>query len=185
MKKKRRSIRLQGYDYSQAGAYFVTICTQNRQCLFGNIVDGEMVLNEYGSVIRTCWVEIPVHFSETKLDLFVVMPNHVHGIVWLNGRGTACRAPTTGEQFGKPVSGSLPAMIRSFKSAVTKQINEMCNTPGAKLWQRNYYEHIIRNNNELNRIREYITHNPARWDMDRENPDVRARHVVLQGGYPL
>jgi len=93
----------------------------------------------------------------------------------LNGRGTACRAPTTGEQFGKPVSGSLPTMIRSFKSTVTKQINEMCNTPGAGFWQRNYYEHIIRNDNELNRIREYITHNPVRWDMDRENPDVRAQ----------
>jgi hypothetical protein len=121
MKKKRRSIRLQGYDYSQAGAYFVTICTQNRQCLFGNIVDGEIVLNEYGSVIRTCWVEIPVHFSETKLDLFVVMPNHVHGIVWLNGRGTACGrgpawpAPTTRGQIWKPVSRSFTPQIRSVK----------------------------------------------------------------------
>ncbi|MCP9448402.1 MAG: transposase [Nitrospira sp.] len=94
-------------------------------------------------------------------------------------RGTACRAPT--EQFGCPVTGSIPTIIRSFKSAVTKQINEQRRTPGVPIWQRNYYEHIIRNDESLNRIREYIANNPLQWALDRENPDfVRARHAVPQ-----
>ncbi len=95
MNRNRRSIRLKGYDYSQAGAYFMTICTQNRTCLFGEIVDGEMVLNDAGRMVEQCWRNIQAHFSHAALDEFVVMPNHIHGIVVINhGRGTACRAPT-------------------------------------------------------------------------------------------
>ncbi|MCP9448033.1 MAG: hypothetical protein NNA22_10760, partial [Nitrospira sp.] len=117
----RRSIRLKGYDYSQAGAYFVTVCTQDRTCLFGDVADGEMRLNDAGGIARQCWFDIPAHFPNASLDEFIVMPNHVHGIIVVDGRGTACRAPT--EQFGRPVTGSIPTIIRSFKSAVTKQIN--------------------------------------------------------------
>jgi len=165
----RRSIRLKGYDYAQPGAYFITICTQDRACLFGEVADGEMRLNEMGQVVCECWSAIPEHFSNGVLDAFVVMPNHVHGIVVIvDGRGTACRAPT--EQFGRPITGSVPTIIRSFKSAVTRRINALRGTPGAPVWQRNYFEHIIRNDESLNRIRQYITDNAARWAFDRENP---------------
>lgn len=161
----RRSLRLLGYDYTSAGAYFVTICTQRKECLFGEIADGVMRLNEAGRVAEQCWREIPTHFPHTELDEWVVMPNHVHGIIWINGRDTACRVPTM-EQFGKPVSGSVSTIIRSFKSAVTKHINILHNTPGENIWQRNFYERIIRDEAELNGIREYIHSNPALWETD-------------------
>ncbi len=164
--RNRRSTRLQGYNYSLAGAYFTTICTHHRQYLFGDIVDGEMRINDAGLLTQQCWQEIPVHFANTELDAFVVMPNHLHGIVVIIGRGTACRAPTM-ERFGQPVAGSLPTVVRSFKSAVSKHINALRQTPGGRVWQRNYWEHIIRNELELSRIREYISTNPVRWEMDR------------------
>lgn len=167
----RRSLRLKGYDYSKNGACFVTICVQNRECLFGNIVDGVMVLNKYGKTVAGQWIKTSKIRDEIDLDEWIVMPNHFHGILAIILRGTACRASTL-ERFGKPVSGSIPTVVRSFKSAVTKQINEICKTPGAKLWQRNYFEHIIRNDNELNCIREYIVNNPKQWEMDRENPAI-------------
>ena len=166
----RRSIRLRGYDYSQAGAYFVTICTQNRECLFGEIVDGEMRLNEAGRTGVNEWLKTAEIRDEIELDEWVVMPNHFHGIVVIaNGRGTARRAPTV-ERFGQPVSGSIPTIVRSFKSAATKRINELRQTPGAKLWQRNYWEHIIRDESELGHIREYIRNNPAQWELDKLHP---------------
>lgn len=110
------------------------------------------------------------------LDAFVVMPNHVHGIIALadhDGRGTSQRGPTI-ERFGKPTSDSIPTILRLFKSATTKRINEMRDTPGLPVWQRNYYEHIIRNESSLDRIRQYIFDNPARWAIDRENPQAVA-----------
>ena len=129
-KHHRRSIRLKGYDYSQIGAYFITICTQNRECLFGKIVDGKMVLNPFGRIVADEWTKTALIRDEIKLDEWVVMPNHFHGIVVVtNCRGTARRAPTV-ERFGKPVSGSIPTIVRSFKSAVTKRINELRQTPG-------------------------------------------------------
>lgn len=167
---RRRSLRLKDYDYSQAGAYFVTVCVQNRECLFGEVVAGEMQLNNAGRMVVRCWQAIPDHFPHVALDVFVVMPNHVHGIIVLmGGRGTACRAPTN-EQFGKPVPGSIPTVMRSFKSAATKHINELRHTAGVPVWQRNYYEHIIRDENSMARIREYIINNPLQWALDRDNP---------------
>ncbi|MCK8603108.1 transposase [Desulfoferrobacter suflitae] len=174
-RRSRRSIRLKGYDYAGAGAYFVTICAQNRECLFGKIVDGKMVLNDAGEIVADEWIKTGDIRDKIILDEWVVMPNHFHGILVIDDRrGTARRAPTV-EQFGKPVSGSIPTIIRAFKSAVTKRINEMRKTPGVKIWQRNYYEHVIRNDNELNRIREYITNNPAQWETDQENPNATDR----------
>ena len=167
-KRRRRSIRLKGYDYSQAGAHFVTICAHDKKCLFGDVVNGEMKLAGIGMIADECWRGIPDHFSDTTLDSFTVMPNHVHGILIIR-RGTACRAPTM-EQFGRPVANSLPTIIRSYKSAVTKQTNELRKTPGPPVWQRNYYEHVIRNEEDLSETREYITINPLRWDLDKENP---------------
>jgi REP element-mobilizing transposase RayT len=170
---RRRSIRLQGYDYSQAGAYFVTLCTQNRECLFGSIVDGEMQLNDVGRAVVHEWANTAKIRNDIELDEWVVMPNHFHGILMITdgggtgfGTGTAHRTPTV-EQFGRPVSGSLPTIVRAFKSAVTKRTNELRQSPGATLWQRNYWEHTIRNEIELNHLREYIRNNPAQWELDR------------------
>ena len=144
-KHHRRSIRLGGYDYSQAGAYFVTVCTRNRECLFGEIIDGEMRLNDAGRMVDSEWLNTPRIRPQVELDGYIVMPNHVHGIICVvdDGRGTARRAPTV-ERFGCPVPGSLPTIVRAFKSAATKQINTLRGTPGTPVWQRNYYEYVIR-----------------------------------------
>jgi putative transposase len=172
-KHHHRSLRLKDYDYAQAGAYFVTIVTRDRACLFGDVVDADMRLNRYGEIARTDWQAIPKHFPDVALDIFLVMPNHVHGIISINGGARhAVPLPSPFERFGKPVSGSIPTIVRSFKSIVTKDINELRHTPGASIWQRNYFEHVIRDEESLNRIRQYILDNPARWEFDRENPAV-------------
>ena len=166
---RRKSLRLSDYNYSQPGAYFVTICTFESRNLLGEVHNREMFLNDAGRIVKRTWLEIPEHFLIADLDSFIVMPNHIHGILVLIdvGRGTACRAPT--ERFGKPIPDSLPTIIRSFKAAATRRINILNNTPGATLWQRNYYEHIIRSEESLNRIRKYIDDNPLRWGEDPEN----------------
>ena len=271
-KHHRRSIRLKGYDYRKEGAYFVTICVEGHVCRFGTVQSGRVRLSPEGRVARDCWLALPDHFDRAVLDAFVVMPNHVHGIVFLMGppptdgpshdddagtdggrnadapshtnddtgtnggrnadapshtnddTGTNAgrndvapshtdddtgtnggrnadapshtnddigmnvgarhavplpgtprtpwppsdAAPAPGiERFGRPVPGSLPTLVRSYKSAVTKRINAMMGTPGARLWQHNYYEHVIRTDDALRRIRWYIAQNPARWRQDR------------------
>lgn len=187
-KHHRRSIRLGGYDYAQAGGYFVTICTQDRVCLFGDVVNGEMWLNGTGRIVHDEWMRTPVLRPRVTLDAFVVMPNHIHGIIILGdghnavndgataGRGTLQRAPTERgsavERFGRPTSDSIPTIVRLFKSATTKRINRLRGTPGAPVWQRNYYEHIVRDDESLGRIRQYILNNPAQWASDRENPQA-------------
>jgi putative transposase len=150
----RRSIRLSGYDYSQPGEYFITICTYERVPLFGEISAAEMHLNELGQIVDDEWRRTPQLRQEIELGAYVIMPNHLHAIVHIlenanSCRGTACtsifgarRAPTD-ERFGKPVAGSLPTIVRSFKSAVTKRINETRDIPYLPVWQRNYYEHVI------------------------------------------
>ena len=181
---RRRSIRLKGYDYSQVGAYFITICTRDRACFLGNVVDGQMYPNGVGQIAGQCWEEIPNHFPYARLDVFTVMPNHLHGIVVIAGRDVGARhAVPLPERFGKPISGSIPTIIRSFKSAATQRIHKRENTLGMSIWQRNYYEHVIRNEESLNRIRQYILDNPAQWTLDRENP-VRTRYNAPQGEEP-
>ncbi len=167
----RRSLRLSGYDYSQANAFFVTICVAERRCLFGEIQNGMMKLSEAGQIVESEWLKTASLRPNVRLDEFVVMPNQFHGILWLdeNREGTARRAPTN-QRFGKPVSGSLPTIIGAFKAAVTNQINSLRGASGNSIWQRNYYEHVIRDEKSLNRIREYIINNPLSWDLDRENP---------------
>jgi len=186
-------MRLKRYDYSQAGAYFVTICTENRECLFGDVIGGKMVLNNVGRIVVDEWIKTVLIRDEIQLDEWVVMPNHFHGIVWItHGTVRHCRgdrpvaptirpvAPTAG-----PQPRSLGAMVAGFKSAVTKRINESRQTPGAKLWQRNYYEHIVRNENELNRIRQYIIDNPKNWKSDRNYIDAgnRVREPMPEYGH--
>ncbi len=171
----RRSIRLRDYDYSSAGAYFVTIHAGNREGLFGSVTDGDMRLNNFGVVVDECWRAIPTHFPSVELDEFVTMPNHFHGIIILDVPSKPVGAQHAAPQFTTPghanvMSGSLGAIVRSFKSAASKRINEIRNDPGGPVWQRNYYERIIRNDHELERIREYIVNNPLQWDDDSDNP---------------
>jgi len=179
----RRSIRLPGYDYSQPGAYFVTICAQAGECLFGEVAGGEMALSDLGRIAVEEWLQTPIVRPYVQLDEFIVMPNHVHAILCIvdddvrggtgrgSGRGTARRAPTgTERRFGHPIAGSLPTIVGAFKSAVTKRINRIRDTPAARVWQRGYYEHVIRDQEALNRIRSYIVTNPRRWDRDSQNP---------------
>ncbi len=184
-RRKRRSIRLRDYDYTQDGAYFVTICTAGRVCRFGEIVDDEMHANDQGTIAMACWQAIPEHCCSVSLGEFVIMPNHVHGIIVIDTPDTGTR-PVVGAQHAAPLHaplpqaftaphvtpGSLGAIVRAYKSAVTRQINALNRTPGAPIWQRNTYEHIIRNERALNAIRDYIWYNPARWALDRDNPDT-------------
>ena len=160
-KHHRRSIRLKGYDYTSPGGYFITVVTYQRECLFGEIVNGEMRLNKFGKIAESCWYEIPDHFPNVKLGTHMVMPNHVHGIIIIN------ESPTVGVRHASPLLGTI---VGSYKSAVTKRINEIDGTPGAVVWQRNYFDHIICNEKERNNIHLYIGANPLNWVTDNENP---------------
>ena len=184
-KHHRRSIRLPGYDYAQPGAYFVTINTYRRELLFGDVVNGEMQLNVYGRVAATFWERIPHHFPHVRLDGWVVMPDHIHGIIVIVeceaapdigsearlltfpaslGRQDSVGAASPGRNVPSgPASGSLGAIVGNYKSITTRRVNKIRHTPGVSIWQRNYYEHIIRNESELHRIRAYIAGNPAKW----------------------
>ena len=188
---RRRSMRLHGYDYSQVGAYFLTICTVDRRILFGKVVNHQTVLNEAGRIVADEWLKSARIRAEIKLDAWVVMPNHIHGILTITDVGGECnrrsrpdqRSLTTG--VGVPDRGdrrvaptgpgprSLGAIVAGFKSASARRINAFRGTPGASVWQRNYYEHVIRYEAVLNRIRQYIAENPARWAEDPENPARR------------
>ncbi|UBF23688.1 transposase [Kovacikia minuta CCNUW1] len=182
-KHHRRSIRLQGYDYASAGMYFVAICTYQRQCLFGAVVDGEMQLNDDGRMVSDEWIRSRNIRQEIDFDAWVIMPNHIHGIVVIyppnlsqHSVGAHGRAPLQNvapQRFGiayrKP--RSLSSFIAGFKSAATKQINMMRNAPGTPVWQRNYYEHIVRNEESLQHLRQYIHNNPLSWQEDQLHPD--------------
>lgn len=171
-KHNRRSLRLCKWDYAKPGAYFVTTCIENRdESLFGNINNGVLVLNRLGEIVHDILVDIPNHFPGVKLDEFIIMPNHVHGIIVISvGTRHVVSLQNHTEQFGKPTVGSIPTIIRSFKSAATKRINESRNTPGRAVWQTRYHDHIIRDEKSLFQIRRYIRNNPLNWAMDEENP---------------
>ena len=196
----RRSIRLQGYDYSQPGAYFVTICVQHRRCLFGHVVAGRMELNDAGHMVARQWHALPSRFPTVSLDAFVVMPNHIHSIIIINdyprtnvrtngtvGAGLVPAPTVTGvttrvtpaghESRVAPTVGDI---VGAFKSITTVEyirgVRDGRWPPFVKrLWQRNYYERIVRGEKSLARIREYILTNPARWHRDRENPAGKGR----------
>ena len=173
-KHHRRSIRLKGYDYSQAGFYFVTICCHQRQRLFGKIVNGAIQLNKYGEIVEDEWLKSSIIRQEIELDEYVVMPNHFHGIVIINPVGVNCRSPLPSSAIPTHPSmkpRSLSSIMAGFKSAVTKKINIIRHAPGTPVWQRNYYEHIIRNERALNNIRQYIINNPLSWHQDQLHPN--------------
>ena len=168
-KRHRRSIRLKGYDYSQAGAYFITICTKNRKCLFGQVVNGEMILNEMGQIAYDEWLKTPELRSNVSLDVFVIMPNHMHGIVVILDQAECdspipMPMPMQASPFRSP-SNNIGAIARGYKSSVTKQIN-LLNYSGS-VWHRNYHEHIIRTEQSYHLISDYIINNPKKWNDDK------------------
>jgi putative transposase len=193
---ERRTLRLPTYDYSQPGAYFITICTQQRLPWFGDVVDGAMLLNDVGCMVETWWHELGNKFSRIELDACVFMPNHVHGIICIVTEGvrthgcapTGIHTPVTQNPVGADLCvrpdqsvrpppdlrPSLGKILQWFKTMTTNRYLAGVKQSGwhpfpGRLWQRNYYEHVIRNEESLNRIREYITTNPCRWHLDREN----------------
>ena len=174
----RKSIRLRDFDYAEPGTYFVSVCARNRVGIFGEVVGGAMRLNMYGEIVVDCWRALPKHFRHVQLDEFVVMPNHIHGILVTSDVGATHASPLRDTdptlRPSGPLPGSLGAIVGSFKSAVTNRINRFRDAPGT-VWQRNYYEHIIRSNVEMDRIREYVSNNPAEWEIDVENPAKRGR----------
>ena len=173
--KQRRSLRLKEYDYSRGGAYFITICTYNRECVLGNVADEEMILNQSGNIVLACWNSLLERYDNIELDKFVVMPNHVHGIIKIIDHvGAIHELPlqtANTNQKTKRRRMLIPKIVGYFKMNSSKQINTIRNSTGIPVWQRNYYEHIIRNENKLNKIREYIHNNPIRWHLDRENQE--------------
>lgn len=170
----RHSIRLKGYDYTQAGAYFVTICTWQRQSLLGAIANGEMQLSDYGKVACFYWLNLLKYHHHLELDQFVIMPNHIDGILVL-ADDAACQ-----KRHG------LPEIIRGFKTFSARHINRMRRMAGVSVWQRGYYEHIIRHEESLTAIREYIIKNPLSWEKDElypKNPkewDGKIKNLALQ-----
>ena len=199
----RRATRLRGYDYSQTGGYFITICVQNQKCLFGEIIDRQMYLNDIGKIVVECWNYIPQHFCSVELDICIVMPNHIHGIIVLGTKGTeALRpaipsqsnrrgevpspastsstsinrrgevpSPTPTNRRSKISSSTLGQVVAYFKYQSTKYINQHRDMPGTRIWQRNYYDHVIQDDIDLQRIRQYITHNPMQWELDQLHPN--------------
>ncbi len=176
-KHRRRSIRLKDYDYSQEGAYFITVCSRDKESLFGNVTEGKMHLNSYGKIVNYFWGNIALHFPSVSTDAFVAMPNHVHGIILINhprrGEVTSCMGGVT-----SPLRASLGQIVAFYKYQTTKLINQIRNTPGGTVWQRNYYDHVIRNDEDFNKIREYILTNPLKWDLDSDNPRRGSRGEV-------
>jgi REP element-mobilizing transposase RayT len=163
---ERKVLRLRTWDYAESGAYFVTATTVDRCAMFGEIHEATMNLNGYGIIVEKCWHDLVAHYPHVRLDQFCVMPNHIHGIIWIRGAGRAGLkpAPTSKRPHG------LSEIVRAFKTFSARRINESRGTLGTPVWQRNYYERVIRDERELNTIREYIQTNPLRWHMDKENP---------------
>jgi len=172
----RRSIRLKGYDYTQPGAYFVTLVTNQREEIFGQVAEGEMRLNPLGEIIREEWLKTAEIRSTVEMheDEFVIMPNHVHGIIWIvktQPIGATRRvAPTKGSRTLVP--NSIGAILAQIKSVTAKRINAVRNSRGVAVWQRNYYEHIVRDETELKNIWNYINTNPLHWQEDQLHPSA-------------
>lgn len=188
-KHHRRSIRLPNYDYSEPGAYYITIVTWHRECLFGQVVHGAMKLNKIGQIVQWEWEVLPKRFKYLELGAYVVMPNHFHGILNFHEHIGASRQDLKNTRLGKvlsppktedgiegsplpvgPKPASLGAVISQFKSRVTKRLWKIPSLKGIPIWQRNYYEHIVRNEQDLQNKTDYINANPALWDQDNENP---------------
>jgi putative transposase len=168
----RRSLRLKGYNYAQPGAYFVTICVRDRECLLGKVVDDKMVLNDAGRIVAESLAWLADRYPCVALDESIVMPNHLHGIILIEDdircRGGSRTAPT---RSALPIARKpLGRLVGAFKTVSTRRINALRERPGSRFWQRNYYEHVIDGDDEMNRIRDYIANNPYSWETDQDNP---------------
>ncbi len=171
----RRSIRLKEYDYSQLGAYFVTICVHKRGCLLGEIKNGKMELNIAGQIIKKWWLELPHKFPNIKIDEYIIMPNHLHGVVTIIETNVEADLGACPNNKGEHIGSPLHKIIQWYKTMtaneyIRKVKRDRLPPFHGKFWQRNYYERTIRNEDELNRIRKYIAENPLKWEMDEENP---------------
>lgn len=160
---QRKIARLREYDYRQNGAYAITICVFQRRCAFGRIHNGEVHLNAFGCIAHDRWLAIPQHHPQVTIDEFIIMPNHIHGILWIQNE-----APVSSEEeselrrFGKPNSGSLSAIIGSYKSGVSRRIGEL-RGQRTTVWQASFHDHVIRNDGDLFHQRDYIQNNPSKW----------------------
>ena len=167
---RKNSLRLKGYDYSRNGAYYITIVVKDRQCLQGSVERGRMVSSVLGRIVRKTWDELPNHYKNVQLGAFCVMPNHVHGIIFIGDGHVGAGfkpAPTCKPAPTAPIRNhGLSEIVRGFKTFSARQINEHCHTEGQAFWQRNFYDRIIRDEDELVKLVEYIRQNPARWVKD-------------------
>ncbi len=166
---KRRSLRLPGYDYRNDGVYFVTVCAHQKRCIFGEILNGTMILNECGFIVEEEWLRAELIRPNVELEMYVLMPNHLHGVIVL--RDEHDKQKMNSDLAATPISstlkaGSLGAIIGQFKSVASKRIRRLKNPPERPIWQRNYYESIIRTPDIWNRTRDYIAANPMRWRED-------------------
>ena len=177
-----KSIRLEGWDYSADGYYSITICTKNRECVLGDIINGRTKLSIIGEIIFNNWHEIPNHFEDVILDEFVIMPNHLHGIIIVENNNNFVKIPVeTIHELSLPKHRRkmlIPTIIGKFKMQTAKSINTIRKTAGNPFWQRGYYEHIIRNERKLHIHRNYIINNPKNWESDKNNP---RNWKILQG----
>ena len=178
----RRSIRIPGADYSEPGPYFLTICAAGRRNLFGEIQNARVELSPLGRIVRECWVAIPNHFASAEIKEFVVMPNHMHGIIVLSVGARYIVPPDRTarqiESFQTPTKGSIPTIVRVFKAAVTRKAREQWGFADRDVWQRNYFERVLRNGQEYADASRYILENPVKWEWDKENA---ARKVQPSG----
>ncbi|PKO04248.1 MAG: transposase [Chloroflexi bacterium HGW-Chloroflexi-3] len=193
----RHSIRLPGYDYTQPGAYYLTILTHKKEHLLGEVYNGVVQLSPMGKITQEQWLKIPTHFSNVLLDAFVIMPNHIHGILvitdstvrtgkgkafdfWLSQKNSTIQNHSTDQNKSTnhgsnalPIlsgsePGSIPAIVQNFKSITSRRINKLLKSPGSTIWHRNYYEHIIRDEVDFKRIVRYIEQNPHKWEKEEK-----------------
>ncbi len=165
---RRKSIRLEGYDYSQAGTYYITICTFLRESFFGHTENAKIILTPVGAIACKYWKEIPYHFQHADVDVFIIMPNHIHGLIQISDENKNVVAEhVQPESNDSKISSSIGSIIKQYKGSVTRWCKK--NHYLDFKWQNNFYEHIVRNEKELNRIRQYIITNPLKWEYDRDN----------------
>ena len=182
---RRKNVRIKEYDYTLGNWYYVTICTHNKKCILGKIINGKMYLNEYGKIVKECLLESQTHFQNVEIEYYVIMPNHIHCIIIIDSKselkisnedvspgaadtGWETQPLQTKQKILKPSLGQIVVYIKYQSS---RKINIMHNTKGEKLWQRNYFEHIIRNEMDLYNVRNYIKFNPLKWDIEKNYPD--------------
>lgn len=163
--KSRKLNRLNKYSYSINGHYYITVCTQNRREIFGIIENDHIIINQYGEIVKNTWFKIPEHFHNVELDEFIIMPNHIHGIIIINNPVGTGHALSSNDKNTK--NNNLSVIVESFKSTITKQINQINNNEFK--WQRSFHDHTIRTTDSLNNIRKYMLNNPATWNADENN----------------